>query len=281
MRIGITKILLLLLLSLIPSLSYGFEVKSNGESCDKNIDEAYRNALNEAKKNAVEVFSGVSVSSRTVLTNSEMVRHVVSLVASAQIRGVEVLTPKEEACNITGGGICCNVRIKADLKKIPREKADFGLSLVLNKSEYLSGEEIKINLASRIPCHPYLFSIDEENNIYRILPNEIEKNILMKERIEYPTEKMIKEGYVLQAYSEAKTQEELMFVCTKERNEYLARLFPEATGSSTAEIDKILASPYKFKVEKLSEILTNIEFGSYAIDSVFYQILPGKKSRKN
>ncbi len=95
--------------------------------------------------------------------------------------------------------------------------------------------------------------------------------------MEYPTKKMINEGYMLQTYSESETKEELMLVCTKERNEFLERLFPDATASHESEINEILASSYKFKVEKLSEILTDIGFGNYAIDSVFYEILPNIK----
>jgi len=49
---------------------------------------------------------------------------------------------------------------------------------------------------------------------------------------------------------------------------------PEATAETPSEFTLQTNSGYKFKVEKLSEILINIEYGSYGIDSAMYQIVP-------
>jgi hypothetical protein len=248
----------------------GASIESYGQQCGKNIDDVYKKAVDHAKGEAVEQL-GISVNSKTVTFNSKLVRHIVSLTATAQVTNVETL---KKDCAIKNNMVCCDVKLRLTVKEVTAKAADFGLSVVLNKSEYKNRDSLKITIGSSKSCYPYLYTVDEDNNVYRIFPNQFETQKPLKGTLAYPTQTMIDKGYTLQVYSEKPSMEELIFICTSEISDMLKTPIPEATAETPSEFTLQTNSGYKFKVEKLSEILINIEYGSYGIDSAMYQIVP-------
>jgi len=252
------------------SLLYAASMVTEGSHCGKNIDDAYKEAVDSAKAEAVEQL-GISVDSKTVTYNSKLIRHIVSLSATAQVSDVETL---KKDCEVKGNMICCNVKLRLTVKDISPKTLDFGLTVVLNKSEYKNRDDLRITLGSSQSCYPYLFTVDQDNNVYRIFPNKFDRQIPLKGTMSYPTDVMINQGYAMQVYSEKPSMEELIFICTKEINDMLKTPIPEATADNPSEFNQKTTSNYRFKVEKLSEILINIGLSNYGIDSAIYQIIP-------
>lgn len=243
---------------------------SEGKHCGHNIDDVYKEAVDSAKADAIEQV-GIKVDSRSVTFNSKLIRHIVTLTSSAQVTNVETLN---KDCNVKNNQICCDVRLRLTVNDTAPKAADFGLSVVLNKTEYKNHEGLQITIGSKLECYPYLYTVDEDNNVYRIFPNKFDQQRSIKGSWTFPTQTMIDQGYAMQVYSKTKATEELIFICSKDINDMLKTPIPEATAESPSEFNKLTTSNYRFKVEKLSEILIDIGQGSYGIDSAMYQIIP-------
>ncbi len=264
---------------------YGKIVEGEGYACDPNIEVAKKKALKQARARAVEYYVGVMVDSRALVVNGKLMRETIQTMAlgKAHLVGDPYFSvePHPEE-NI----VCVNATARFEVKKEDFYKKNFGLKLVLNKDEFKPGDELKIWLYAKKKCYPYLFSVDAEGKVYRLLPNHIEKKPVLEGKLEFPTPKMKYAGITLAVFPNPKLKkkvqiEEILFICTKEREESLAELFPEAFAATPEEFKKLIFRPFLLKVEELAQVLEQIGLSNYEMVDDFYKIYANYKEINN
>ncbi len=154
--------------------------------------------------------------------------------------------------------------------------ADLGLVLMLSKKELRKGEEIELEISSEKPCFPYLFSVDAQGKVYRLLPNPVEASSKLIDKLLFPTQRMRSQGYRLVVVPlkglPVPQREEILFVCSKERVKAFEEFFPSAFAEDEEGLRKLLRNPYPKTVEKFNEILTQVGAENYDMVDDFYVI---------
>ena len=269
------KGIFLTLLLILFGISFSAVVESEGEGCSSDIKEAKREALKNAKLNAVEKHVGVLISSKTLIVNSKLMRDIIQTrtVGYVKLSGDPVYgEPRIEGKD----QVCVTVKASFEIPDRSLKPADLGLVLILSKKELKAGEELYLEISSEKPCYPYLFSVDAEGRVYRLLPNPVERSKKLTGRLRFPTQKMLSEGYKLMAAPLPKLplpqREEILFVCTKERIRSFEEFFPSAFAEDDKELRKLLTQVYPRTVERFSEILTQVGAENYDMVDDFYII---------
>ncbi len=267
---------LILTLLLLAGISLSTVVRSEGEGCSSDIKEARREALRNAKLNAVERHIGVLISSKTLIVNSRLMRDIIQTRVMGTVKLVG--KPSYGKPRIEGRDqdqVCVEVRAEFEIPAGSVKPADFGLVLMLSKKELKRGEELEIELSSEEPCFPYLFNVDAKGKVYRLLPNPVEGTLRLKGRLKFPTERMRSQGYRLMVISMERSKpqrEEILFVCSKKKMKAFEDFFPSAFAEDEEELRKLLRTPYPKTVERFNEILTQIGAENYDMVDDFYVI---------
>jgi len=265
----------LIALFLLFSISFSAVVSSEGEGCSSDIKKAKREALKNAKLNAVERHVGVLINSKTLVMNSKLMRDIIQTRVMGTVKlvgdpvfGEPKMAGKDQIC----------VRVRADFE-VPDESvkpADFGLVMMLSKKELRRGEELKLEISSEKRCYPYLFSVDAKGRVYRLLPNPAQETEPLKGKMFFPTKKMVSLGYKLAVFPlgdlPIPQREEVLFVCSKKKVKAFEEFFPNAFAEDSTELRKFLRTPYPKTVERFSEILTQLGVENYDMVDDFYVI---------
>ncbi len=267
---GIFLILLILL-----GTSFSAIVESEGEGCSSDIKEAKREALKNAKINAVERHLGVLISSKTLIVNSKIMRDIIQTRMVGKIKRVN--EPVYGEPRIVGKDqICVFARARFDIPDESLKPADFSLVLVLSKKKLKAGEELYLEISSEKPCFPYLFSVDAEGRVYRLLPNPVEKSFKLMGKVRFPTERMISHSYKLVVEPlpgrPLPQREEILFVCAREKIRSFEEFFPSAFAEDEKELRKLLTQAYPKTVERFNEILIQLGAENYDMVDDFYLI---------
>jgi len=239
-----------------------------GEFCHKNLDVAWNRAIEEAKLAIVSKHSGQQINSKSLMVNSELIKNIITCVSSAKLTNIKILSKKENSCSISQVGLCCNVAVSGDIEDNP--KNSLKISIVMNKNDFRHGESIVISLFTTLPCYPYVFFIDENENVFRLFPNILDQNQLLNSNMNIPTDRMKMAGFDLKAISlDHDTHEEILCICTKKQNQLLESFFPDAFSETLQAntCDNMVTA------DKISELLIDIGAMNYSLDSVSYNIL--------
>ncbi len=286
------RVLLSVLMFLVVSVSiwmplcYGKVIEAEGYACDSNIEVAKKKALRQARQRAVEEYVGVLVDSRVLVVNGKLMRETIQTMALGKVRLIGNPEFFEEKIHLQENVICIRAKAKFEVKKEDFYRRNFGLKLVLNKKEFKPGEELRLSLYAREKCYPYLFSVDAEGRVYRLLPNHIKKDPVLQGKLVFPTPRMKSAGITLAVFPNPKLKkkvqiEEMLFICTRKREESLKELFPEAFATSEEEFKKLVFQPFGLKVEALSQVLEQIGLSNYEMIDDFYRIYERAKKQKH
>ncbi len=269
--------LLILVFPLFCSISYAKIVEETGYACASNLEIAKKKALKNAEEKAISSCIGLLIDSRILTVNNKLVRKTIQTLALGKVKVIK--GPEVISSQIHHNTIC--VKIKATLKVDKKEfyRSNFGLKLVLNKKNLKSGEFLKIFMYSQKKCYPYLFSVDSMGHVFRLLPNSIEKTPVLKGKMVFPTKRMETAGIVLAVFPNPEDPsphqvEEIVFICTKEREDVLLSFFPEAFVGNPQKLKESIstASLFSYNSEKLAEILEQIGLNNYEMIADFYTI---------
>ncbi len=105
---------LLSLILILIGFSFSVVVQSEGEGCSSDIKEAKREALKNAKLNAIERHIGVLISSKTLVVNSKLMRDIIHTRVMGTVRLVG--KPFYEGPKIEGKDqICVTVKAEFDI----------------------------------------------------------------------------------------------------------------------------------------------------------------------
>ena len=159
--------------------------------------QAKENATKSALKKIIEYYSGIDMSSTSLLivaeTNLQMdIDHFSQLtntMSSGIILEKEVL--EDEIKTIFGNEVY-EVKLKAKVGKLEGESDPFfKLEANLNRDHYQDGDEMIINVTSSKNCFVYVFNILSDETVSTLLPNQyLEDNFLAKgQSLRVPPEK--------------------------------------------------------------------------------------------
>ena len=257
------------------SFIFAITVETEGKGCSSDIIKAKEFALKRAKLNAIEKYVGILISSKTLIVNTKIMRDIIKMQALGILKIVG--TPSYSKPIIKDDDILC-ISVKAKFKIVEKviKPANFGLVLILNKKEYKKSEEISIEISSEKECIPYLFNIDAQGRVYRLLPNAIESDIKLRGRLSFPTPKMKIKGYKLIAMPlpnlPSPQREEILFVCTKSKIKAFEDFFPSVFLENLDSNNFFLNSSYTQSIEKFNEILLQMNADEYDFIDDFYFI---------
>ncbi len=265
----------LLILLILLGTSFSAIVEAEGEGCSSDIKEAKREALKNAKINAVERHLGVLISSKTLVVNSRIMRDIIQTRAVGYVKlsgdpiyGEPRIEGKDQ--------VCVTVKASFEIPDKSLKPADFGLVLILSKRNLRAGEELYLEISSEKPCYPYLFSVDAEGRVYRLLPNPVEGSFKLKGKVRFPTERMISHSYKLVVEPlpghPLSQREEILFVCAREKVRSFEEFFPSAFAEDEKELRKLLIQAYPKTVERFNEILTQVGAENYDMVDDFYLV---------
>ncbi len=272
----VTKVLLILVCWLmVGKCALAKKVEVVGEGCDPNINIAKEKALKNAKKNAVESYVGTLIDSRELVVKGKLMREIIQTMALGKVKLVGTPAILKSYTDPKKGFCCVTLKAKFEIDKeqiinLP----NFEIGILLNKKEFKPGDEMEIYLYAKNKCYPYLFSVDSEGKVYRLLPNFIEKEPVLSGKMVFPTEKMKLKGIELRVFPSKKNPdprqvEELIFICTRKKEDVLLSLFPEAFVQSAKDLKKF----YTLNQEKLAEILEQIGMDNYEMKDDVYFVL--------
>ncbi len=164
--------------------------EGEGYACmgvDKSKRQTEREAMEEAKRNAVE-HAVTYVKSSTEVKDYQVVKDLVEAYASAKVKVVEEL--KKGWYRDAAAGDCYSIRIKAEV--IPDEKAIEGImktakleddpsaplsvNLWTDKKDYRQGERMKIYLKGNKPFYARVLHRDAKGALVQLFPNPYRKD---------------------------------------------------------------------------------------------------------
>ena len=190
----LVRVLLILWLMALPAVqplpaAQSTITEGEGYSCmgvDKSKRQTEREAMEEAKRNAVER-AKTYIKSQTAVKDFQLEKDLVEAYASAQVKIVEELDKKwyRDAAS----GDCYAVRIKAEV--IPDEKtlqgipgaakledepsAPLSVRLWTDKQEYVQGEKMKIYLKGNKPFYARVLHRGVRGELLQLFPNPFRK----------------------------------------------------------------------------------------------------------
>lgn len=180
------KKLIIMGLLIMSFLCYGEEVKtveSIGEAIlggDKSIEQVKEEALNLARKSAIEYVSGVELNSNSLVKESALFYSFINTRAKGRIVREKIEKWETEKAGVDKDGLpitLYRVKIKADVKEENGIKKDnlFKIKAELNKNSFVNGEKADLKIFAAKKCYVTIFNFYGNNNADIIFPNELEK----------------------------------------------------------------------------------------------------------
>lgn len=216
----------------------------------------------------------VEIRSKTVVFNGRLALDLIRAISAAKVKKCEIISQKLGEEN---NKVFYYVHVRVLLRDRKIRLADYGLELKLLKTSFKNGEEIqRLFLSTQKACYPYLYSVTANGMVYRLLPNAYQSLFKLKGTIQFPTKAMKKAGFVLKAYAlkngPPKQQEELLLICTQEKDAFLEQVFPDALAKSEKEIPNILSPKFHTTLEDLVKHLYELPLESWSMAEIVYEI---------
>jgi len=215
----------------------------------------------------------VEICSKTVVFNGRLALDLIRSLSAAKVKTVQIISEQQ---GVKNKQYFWKVKVRALLEE-KIELADFGLGLKLLKYRFKSGEPVKgLFLSAKRPCYPYLYSVTTKGTVYRLLPNQYQKAFLLKGTIAFPTKAMHEAGVELRAYAFKKgptlQTEELLLICTAEKDEFLEQVFPDALAEEENKVEQILSPKFKIKLEEIVKHLYELPPGTWSMTEAIYKV---------
>ncbi len=179
-----------ILILLFCNLINGEEIKTGirtvetvGESVlsgNKSIEQVKEEALNIARKEAIEYVSGVEINSNTLTKDSSIFYSFINTRAKGRIVKEKIRGWETEKSGVDKDGLpitIYRVKITADVKEDNGIKRDnlFTIKAELNKINFINAEKAELKIFATKKCYVTIFNFYGNNSADIIFPNELEK----------------------------------------------------------------------------------------------------------
>lgn len=159
-----------------------------GKAFIQNItpEEAREQAILDACKKAIEYYSGIEISSRSLDIRSESNDKIIldqfSSLSNQTTRGIilekEIISEKIDS---DGNNLVKIVNLKVKVCKQSGEKDPyFNIDATLNRSYFQDGDEMELTSTSSKDCFLTILNICSNDSVYIIFPNQYRKDNFLK-----------------------------------------------------------------------------------------------------
>lgn len=240
-------------------------IEKEGEAVlgeDTTPAQAKAQALNNARRAAIEEATGSQVAGSTVVYNFQVVSDLVSSATRGVIVKEEILQDEIEKRDKV---IVYTTKIRAHVK--PLEKLDTGALRILKESVFRYGaasagngvifqdnDDIQVRARVSSPAYIHIFSIDKDGMVTKLYPNEYFKGEPVTSGVDFifPSDKQREIGLKLRvraAKNLNRTPESMIIIATKENMELLSdKKGGEVTITDLMKEVSELESPWVEKV---------------------------------
>ncbi|MFC1725509.1 DUF4384 domain-containing protein [candidate division KSB1 bacterium] len=182
----------LLLIICIPSFAQDAKwVEVSGEAIlegNKTRNEVQNEALQDAKRKAIELICGVTVKDRIMILekSDDPVTKAVSLTecfSSGRIIEEKNIKWSTETKVIQEGKapvVIYIVNLEIKVVKNVKSSKSFNLNLSLNQEQFYTGDQIRIKVNPSEDCYITILNFASDNNVYVLFPNPYQKENFIK-----------------------------------------------------------------------------------------------------
>ncbi|MDR4486005.1 MAG: DUF4384 domain-containing protein [Nitrospirales bacterium] len=252
---------LLLFLGLVPMFSC---YADNGETQETWVDaegvyvstndltfaQARQQALENARRSAVEQATGVAVGSLSEVSNF-MLKHDLIRVMARGIVLEEHVKQFEIQPQLKDDLYLVRVGIHAKVRTIPSEhRGGFEVAVRLNREVYASGDQAVIHVTPSEDAYVYVFNVTEQDHITMLVPNRLNPMVQVQggHTFQFPTSNLKERGVRLTTLvpsGKLRTLESIKVIATKRPVQALQRLtasgiFQEFTPDETHMVQDLL-----------------------------------------
>jgi len=165
----------------------GVWVSCSGEAFVRNItvEEAHNLALQRAMQDAVEKACGIAVQSETLVKNFMTAGDFVHAISQGRVveekdmqwETVSIPADKPDRPPVIMVRVTMNARV---LSETGEADPNFRISLIMDKREFLSGEEAVFQIQAARDCHVTLLNLAANDSVYVLFPNNVQKDNFLK-----------------------------------------------------------------------------------------------------
>lgn len=217
---------------------------------DLTFSQARYQALNMARRSAIEEATGVAVGSYSEVANF-MLKNDLIRVMSRGIVLEEKITQFAIDPNPEDDLYVIRVGIHAKVRTIPSEhRGAFQVSVGLNREVYTSGDRAVIQVTPSEDSYLYIFNVTENDHITILVPNQLNPMVKITggQTFQFPTPILEERGVTLTTLlppGKVRTLESIKVIATKRPVEALQRLtgsgiFQEYSAKETRMVQDLL-----------------------------------------
>ena len=212
-----TKILFVCFFSIIANILSGDPVLSmdsewvtvEGIAPIENVtkQEAYKMAIANARREAVERVVGVDILSETMVINYHMSGDVIRTIPYGKVIGQEIVKEEIELIPAKNKGEAPFLAYKVTMRvNVIKEKGQtdvfFRLEAELNRTVFKEGDLIEIKVTPSRDCYLSIFNILEDETVIILFPNRFKQNNFVKANttFAFPDDTDRKKGITLEAF---------------------------------------------------------------------------------
>lgn len=223
------QIILAIVLSLVPEISYAKKVLSKGiYRFGPNISEnlACKLAFENAKKNALTKVVGEEIYSQDYMScsdNNDNANCILNKSFISNINGnIKNIKKSEHVVEKRDGYSLCKIEIQANIKK-PKFKKNPGIDfqVKLNKKIFNNNDDLKIFLKSTKELYFNIFQWSPNSDykkFIKIFPNEIQQNNFLKREFSLPNNKYSFKTLYPKEVDNKKYIDEYLIILSSENN---------------------------------------------------------------
>ena len=208
---------------------------------DTTLGQAQAQALDAARRNALESAVGVFLRGSTTVYNYQVAEDLVNSTVRGIIEQEEILDEGQESVKQPGGtgrqkSLIYHVTLKAKVKPAPVERhGDYRLVANLNHSTFNNGDEAKISVKTDTDSYLYIFDVTQDEEVLVLLPNSLipEHKVSAGEEYLFPPEELRSRGVKLRVSTPPgvkRTQEKIKVIASKKKLVFMKARFQEAVS---------------------------------------------------
>ncbi|MBI5194467.1 MAG: DUF4384 domain-containing protein [Nitrospirae bacterium] len=228
----------------------------------KAHDYAIRNAMEQA---------GVLVLGKSDMLNGDLIHELISITSEAFIENTKILV---ETCGGEGGNLFCMVELEAEVKPMNLDKhrllkvmrasiQEPDKAKQSKKPVFQENDEIQVKVTLNEDAYLSIFSVDQEENVYKLFPNPYKKNDMIPARSEFvfPDDALRTKGIKLRVATpegKQKATENVVIIATKEDGHFLE--------------DPALKNPKWTDLSKELKVFNNSKQSPWTVETLGYEV---------
>ena len=251
-------------------------VECFGEATLQNIsnEEGQAIAIRRARLDAIEKVCGVNMRAETMVKDFKLAGDFIHSISYGHVVEEKDIKWKTETLDSNDPNAPPTIIIRLSMNaKVVREEGRpdpyFSVNLKLNRSTFVAGDEVILNIKSTKDCYLTVLNLAANDSVYVLLPNKLQENTFVNanSQIEFPSENFRDSGLHLRVSNlpgHKKDNEIVFVIATKQKIDFYDDI-NISTGFGLMGTPKVAS-------QKLARWLAQIPVEERAEASVMYAI---------